>query len=1455
MKKNISTSVVAFCLLYTTASCFAQWQRTNGPEGGGISFLGKNDSTIFAGTLMGGIYSSKDLGSSWSCGRTGLGNAQVNSILINGSNIFVGTEGGIYLSTDNGSNWSARNTGLTNYSIHSFAAKGDTIFAGTWTGIHISTNSGASWRLLNGINYPVGGIVISGSDIFAGTINGGGVFFSTDWGETWTQRNTGLTNLFVYKLAKKGDNIYAATEKGLFLSTNNGISWNAISPGYSVVVLTLDGDNIFTVIRGEGIRLSTDNGQNWTSLNNGLGPWVSSILVCENNIFAGNGEALYKSSDYGNSWTTAINGLYATSVRSMAVKDEFVFAGTDMAGFGIYSSTDNGIHWTIANTGLTSHRITDIITNETSVFVSTSGGGVFLSEDNGANWKCIGLTNTSVGSLALNGTDLYAGTNDGLFLSSDNGENWTYLGLADTDRDIACVAILGSKIFVGTVNGIYFSDNNGADWNAINNGLTNTYITSLSVNGTSIFATTAGGIFSSDDGANWCKMGFGGWTYSLFFDRSDIYAATSNGVYKYNGTVWDWFNTGIDNFQVFAYALSGNNLFAGTYGGSVWRRQITRAPGFAIEGKVTDNEEHPVKGVLMYGLPCNPVTDSNGVYIDTVSQGWSGTVIPVKKAYSFDPVSKYYSNVQLNFNSQDYLGTCSSLPSICVTPDSLIIIQSEVLSTKEPSYTYVDNSVNNPVDPNVLPKPYSSEHPMGSLVPDSVVWYWENRKVKVPEKSKVFPSVIDWSNNDSPVKDQGSCGSCWAFAATAFIENQGSRDDLSEQVVVSCSGAGGCGGGYFDQALLFFKNTGVPDESCYPYTQTDGVCSEMCSAPSYKEKITHVSNTLWGITTPENLKEELQNGPLVVRMLVPDDNTFNGSPGYQSGIYNYNGGIISESRGHAVLLVGYNDNQQCFKAKNSWGTIWGENGYFRIAYDDVTDDVHFGSYAVNGSGVYTDPASFASFAISNTGNDDLIISLISDNQDWLSVDSNYLKLFSISPSEIRDISVSVDWSLTGFSEKTGIITIESNDPIKPSVLVKVTAIPLPCNINAPSIGPITQPTCNIETGSVFLYDLPVTGTWTLTQLTDEITYSGIGTSTTISELAPNTYTFSVTNASGCTSDESAPVVINVQPITPASPSMGTVTQPTCTVETGSVFLDNLPAKGTWTLTQLPGEITCSGTGTSTTVSDLFPGTYIFLVTNASGCTSEVSAPVVINAQPLTPTSPSIGPITQLTCTIETGCVFLYDLPATGTWTLTQLPDEITYSGKGTSITISDLSPGTYTFSVINASGCTSDISAIVVINIQPQLPTPVITLLNGTVLHSDATDGNQWYNQKGLIEGAIYQDYTPIENGDYFTIVTLSDCFSDTSNLIHFTLTRIQSIGADNFIRIYPNPVLNELNIEIENNIEKIDFEILNSIGQTVYSNSLIDKAVVKTNNFLPGIYLIKLEVKRKIIFKKLIKE
>ena len=201
----------------------------------------------------------------------------------------------------------------------------------------------------------------------------------------------------------------------------------------------------------------------------------------------------------------------------------------------------------------------------------------------------------------------------------------------------------------------------------------------------------------------------------------------------------------------------------------------------------------------------------------------------------------------------------------------------------------------------------------------------------------------------------------------------------------------------------------------------------------------------------------------------------------------------------------------------------------------------------------------------------------------------------------------------------------------------------------------------------------------------------------------------VTNASGCTSPASANVVINAQPATPTAPTVGTITQPTCAVATGSVILNGLPA-GTWTIN--PGSI--SGTGSSTTLSGLAAGTYNYTVTNASGCTSPASANVVINPQPTTPTAPVVGTITQPTCAVATGSVILNGLPA-GTWTIN--PGSI--SGTGSSTTLSGLAAGTYNYTVTNAAGCTSPASANVVINPQPTTPTaPVVGTIHPADLYS-----------------------------------------------------------------------------------------------------------------------------------------
>src|SRR5262249_32596044 len=130
------------------------------------------------------------------------------------------------------------------------------------------------------------------------------------------------------------------------------------------------------------------------------------------------------------------------------------------------------------------------------------------------------------------------------------------------------------------------------------------------------------------------------------------------------------------------------------------------------------------------------------------------------------------------------------------------------------------------------------------------------------------------------------------------------------------------------------------------------------------------------------------------------------------------------------------------------------------------------------------------------------------------------------------------------------------------------------------------------------------------------------TTTTITGLAaPGTYTYTVTNAAGCTSTATANIIINAQPSTPTAPIVGTITQPGCTVATGSVVLSGLPG-GSWTLTRNPGAVTTTGTGATTTINGLAPGTYTYTVTNAAGCSSPASTNIIINAQPATPAAPT-----------------------------------------------------------------------------------------------------------------------------------------------------------------------------------------------------------------------------------------
>lgn len=296
------------------------------------------------------------------------------------------------------------------------------------------------------------------------------------------------------------------------------------------------------------------------------------------------------------------------------------------------------------------------------------------------------------------------------------------------------------------------------------------------------------------------------------------------------------------------------------------------------------------------------------------------------------------------------------------------------------------------------------------------------------------------------------------------------------------------------------------------------------------------------------------------------------------------------------------------------------------------------------------------------------------------------------------------------------------------------------HITPPSVGTITQPTCTVATGSVILNNLPATGTWTLTRSPGGTTSTGLGTTTTISGLPPGTYTYTVTDASGCISGSSGNIVINAQPASPGAPVPGTITQPTCALPTGSVVLNGLPVSGSWTIN--PGSI--PGSGTTWIINGLAPGTYNFTVTNAAGCTSAPSSSVVINTNALSPAAPTVGTITQPTCVLATGSVQLTGLPSSGPWVLLQTPAAPPINGSGTTWTISGLASGTYTYQVqLVSTGCTSPSSANVVINPQPSAPAaptasttiqPTCTVATGTIVVT-APIGAYEYN----IDGGTWQ--------------------------------------------------------------------------------------------------------------------
>jgi inhibitor of cysteine peptidase len=226
------------------------------------------------------------------------------------------------------------------------------------------------------------------------------------------------------------------------------------------------------------------------------------------------------------------------------------------------------------------------------------------------------------------------------------------------------------------------------------------------------------------------------------------------------------------------------------------------------------------------------------------------------------------------------------------------------------------------------------------VVANDVVPAEEKSDITNTNQLRALPTSFSWQPYCTPVKNQGSCGSCWAFCTTASFEAvvniwDKKINDYSEQYLVNChTKSSGCSGGS-SSAYSLYVSTGAVAESELPYKAKNGTCTSY----NYLEKAISYKTVK---NSPETIKEAIYNyGPIYTAICAG------------SNLNKVGTGILTKTDGtnlnHAVLLVGWNDDEGYWIVKNSWGASWGSKGYFKAKYG--VSGIGGGSAYINYKGI------------------------------------------------------------------------------------------------------------------------------------------------------------------------------------------------------------------------------------------------------------------------------------------------------------------------------------------------------------------------------------------------------------------------------------------------------------------------------------------------------------------------
>lgn len=623
--KTLVTFLLSF-LLFNPA-VHAQWRQTNGPYGGVCSYLTSNGTHVFAGSYRSGVFRSTNNGAMWELVNTGLPkDDQILSLSSLGTILVTNTNHTVYTSIDNGEHWKLQGKGLPTFTRSPLVVSGTTLFVMYDSVLYRSIDSGAIWNKVNTdyIRVKITGYAEKGKNFFIAGYEpkfGTSIFLSTDKGIRWNAVDTGILmrDKTVGFMEIFDSVLYVSTGKGLFRSTNNGVSWiisDSSLKGDSLISLRLIENKLYAITNKNELYVSTNKGDTWSHIEDNNK--IYTITGNKGTLFCGASDStIIASTDNGARWKGAKQGFVDIELRTLFVKDSTIYAGT--LRDGIFVSTDDGETWKTRNNGLESMYISSIVQCGETLYAGTFNGGIYYSTNNGAYWTKLQIeTGNHSSSLLVVDSLIFSAVSSGVIRINHSTKTSQLINKDIKGVNITSLAIVGNKLYAGSnSSGMFESYDYGDTWYSIPSPYL-TYVNTLYTYGKTLFAGEESGLDFTDDGQNWthkvlarinanltCPVN------SFVQSATALFAGTNGGgVFRTvdSGNTWTACNIGLpSNSLHYALGIKGSTLYTGTRSTGVWKLDLNTL-------SAEDNQN--TNGTMPARLTCYPNPASRTLTID-----------------------------------------------------------------------------------------------------------------------------------------------------------------------------------------------------------------------------------------------------------------------------------------------------------------------------------------------------------------------------------------------------------------------------------------------------------------------------------------------------------------------------------------------------------------------------------------------------------------------------------------------------------------------------------------------------------------------------------------------------------------------------------------------------------------------------------------------------------------------